>query len=151
MTLDQNIDQFSAYGANCALINTRISSFLNLLDAQVNAANHLIVRRSGAWAVEGATAYNGLYQDFGNISGSVVLEFNNHSSLSGIMFTAVGETLIDGFGDNFVTGHIYTFFIKQDAMGGRKVKWPVSACVLGNIIEEPNTITVSMLDKLQDG
>lgn len=150
MTLDQNIDQFSAYGANCALINTRISSFLNLLDTQVNAANHLIVRRSGAWSVEGITVYNGLYQDFGNISGSVVLEINNHSSLSGIMFTAVGETLIDGFGDNFVTGHVYTIFIKQNALGGNKVRWPVMASVLGSVNEDPNAITISMLAKLPD-
>lgn len=151
MALDQDIAYFSEYNDNCTAINSRVNSFLNLLDTQVNAANHLIVRRSGAWAVEGITVYNGLYQDFGNISGSVVLEINNHSSLSGIMFTAVGETLIDGFGANFVTGHVYTLFIKQNALGGNKVRWPVMASVLGSVNEDPNAITVSMLAKLPDG
>jgi hypothetical protein len=151
MTLDQDIAFFSEYNTNCTAINTRVNAFLNLLDTQVNASNHLFVRRSGAWAVEGITAYNGLYQDFGNVSGSVVLEMNNSTSLSGIMFTAVGEVLIDGFGSNFLAGYPYTFFIKQNSVGGHKVRWPIMTSVLGTINEDPNAITVSTFIKLPDG
>lgn len=49
MTLDQDIAYFSEYNSNITAINARVNSFLNLLDAQVNANNHLFVRRAGAY------------------------------------------------------------------------------------------------------
>ena len=153
MTLDQDIWSFAEDAANCSLINTRLNSFWSMFSSILtsNENNYTVVKRGGEWSIEGVTVYNGLFQDFGDISGSINMNLNSTTSRSGIKATLVGECLINGFGDNLLTGYPYTFFIKQDSIGGKKFRWPNLTSVLGEIDETPNAITVCLLVKLPNG
>ena len=153
MTLDQDIWSFGEYNSNCDLIHNRLNGFWALLNDPLTSAdnNKMPVRRGSVWSYEAVEIYDGLYQEFLNVSGSISLELNSTTSRSAVILNLVGETLINDLGVNLLSGMVYTFFIKQDAVGGRKLRWPELASVLGVIDETPDAITVSMLIKLPNG
>lgn len=153
MTLDQDIWSFDEYNSNCELEHNRLFAFFGLLTNPMSVAdnNKVVVKRSGIWTYEAAELYDGLYQDFGTVSGNIDLVLNDTTSRSGVLVKVNGELQIGGFGANFLSGFVYTFFIVQDAVGGRKVRWPNLSSVVGVIDETPNAITVAMVTKLPNG
>ena len=154
MSLDTDIQSFGEYNSNCSLENTRFGQMMPLVaNTALSSAdtNKIVVRRSGAWSVEGEEAYNGYYQDFGNISGEVVLTMNGDSCRTAMLATVTGNTFITGFGANFVAGVVYTLFVKQDAVGGFSVRWPYGASILKQVGTDPNQITEVYIVKLPNG
>ena len=154
MTIDTDIQAIAEYNANISDMNTKISTFYPLINGtlgQLENNGKIVVRRSGGWVCEDVVIYDGLYQNFGGVSGSLDLTLNNHSSRSAIIFTITGETLINGFGGNLLVGVTYTIFISQNSVGGHKLRWPANTSVLGDINEDPNSVTVALMIKLPDG
>lgn len=154
MPIDTDVQSFTEENANISDCNTKINqlSVLVLNDSLTSADNNkLLVRRSGVWSLEGEEAYNGNYQDFGNISESVILNMNGNSCRTAMVATVVGDTFVTGFGDNFSSGVVYTLFIKQDSVGGFTVRWPYGASVLNQVGTDPDQITEVYLLKLPSG
>lgn len=154
MTIDTDIQAIAEYNANASDMNTKINQFYPLISGtlgQLENNGKIVVRRSGSWSCEDTVIYDGLYQNFGSVSGSTDLLLNNNSSRSAIFFTITGETLVNGFGDNLLAGVPYTMFISQNSVGGHKVRWPGGSSIVGDLDQTPNSITVVVMMKLPDG
>ena len=154
MSLDTDIQSFGEYNSNCSLENTRFGQMMPLVaNTALSSAdtNKIVVRRSGAWSVEGEEAYNGHIQDFGNISGNIVLTMNGDSCRTAMTATIVGNTFITGFGANFATGVVYNLFLKQNSTVGFTVSWPYGASVLNMVGSNPDQLTEVYIVKLLNG
>lgn len=154
MPIDTDVQSFTEENANITDCNTKITQLspLVLNTALTSADNNKIpVRRSGVWSIEGEEAYNGYYQDFGNISGEVVLTMNGDSCRTSMTATITGNTFVTGFGANFATGVVYLLLVKQDGTGGFTVRWPYGASVLKQVGTSPNQMTEVYILKLPSG
>ncbi len=154
MAIDTDIQSFSEYNANCSDENTKLTQLTPLVanTALTSADNNKIpVRRSGVWSIEGEEAYNGYYQDFGNISGEVVLTMNGDSCRTAMTATITGNTFVTGFGANFAAGVVYLLLVKQNGTGGFTVRWPYGASVLKQVGTSPNQMTEVYILKLPSG
>lgn len=154
MAIDTDVQSFAEENANITDCNTKYVQLAPLVaNPSLNSSynNKIPVRRSGTWSIEGEEAYNGYYQDFGNISGEVVLTMNGDSCRTAMLATVTGNTFITGFGTNFVAGVVYTLFVKQDAVGGFSVRWPYGASILNQVGADPNQITAVYVVKLPNG
>jgi VCBS repeat-containing protein len=154
MPIDVDVQSFAEENANITDCNTKYVQLSALIDNPSLNSSHnkkIPVRRSGSWSIEGEEAYNGYYQDFGNISGEVVLTMNGDSCRTAMIATVIGDTFITGFGSNFSVGVVYTLFIKQDAVGGFSVRWPYGASILNQVGTDPNQITEVYIVKLPNG
>lgn len=154
MPIDTDVQSFTEENANITDCNTKITQLSPLvLNTVLTSAdnNKIPVRRSGVWSIEGEEAYNGYYQDFGNISGEVVLTMNGDSCRTAMTATIIGNTFVTGFGENFSTGVVYLLLVKQNGTGGYTVRWPYGASVLKQVGTSPDQITEVYIVKLPSG
>jgi hypothetical protein len=154
MPIDTDVQSFTEENSNITDCNTKITQLqpLVLNTALTSSDNNRIpVRRSGVWSIEGEEAYNGQIQDFGNISGDVILTMNGSSCLTAMTATIIGNTFITGFGANFLAGVVYTLFLKQNGTGGFSVRWPYGASILKSVGTNPDQMTEVSIIKLPSG
>ena len=154
MPIDTDVQSFAEENANITDCNTKYTQLAPLCaNTSLTSVdnNKIPVRRSGSWSIEGEEAYNGYYQDFGNISGEVVLTMNGDSCRTAMIATVVGNTFITGFGVNFLSGVVYTLFLKQNGTGGFSVRWPYGASILKSVGTDPDQMTEVNIVKLPSG
>ena len=154
MTIDTDIQAIAEYNANVSDMNTKINQFYPLINGTLQQEyNHdkVVVRRGSSWLCEGEEVYNGLYQNFGSVSGNVDLLLDSGSSRSCSFLTLTGNVVVGSFGSNLLVGVIYTFFIIQNSVGGYNFTWPTNTSVLGSLNADPNSVTISSFIKLPDG
>lgn len=154
MTIDTDIQAIAEYNANISDMNIKINEFYSLVEVtlqQEHNQNKIIVRRGSSWLCEGEEVYSGLYQNFGSVSGSVDLLLDDGSSRCCSFLTLTGNVAVGSFGENFLVGVIYTFFIVQNSVGGHSFTWPTNTSVLGHLNTNPDAITISSFVKLPDG
>jgi hypothetical protein len=153
MAIDTDILSFGEYNANCNDENTKINQITTLVaNSSLSSAdtNKIPVRRSSVWVISGEESYNGMYQDFGNISGEVSLSLNGHSCRTAMVATVIGNSFIVDF-SGILTGVVYSLFLKQNATGGYSVRWPYGASVLKSVGTDPNQITEAFIVKIATG
>ena len=154
MAIDTDVQSFAEENANITDCNTKYTQLAPLCaNTSLTSAdnNKIPVRRSGSWSIEGEEAYNGYYQDFGNISGDVVLTMNGDSCRTAMIATVIGNTFITGFGANFLAGVVYMLFLKQNSTGGFSVRWPYGASILKSVGTNPDQMTEINIVKLPSG
>ena len=154
MPIDTDVQSFTEENSNITDCNTKITQLQPLVLNSVltsSDTNKVVVSRSGSWSVEGEEAYNGMYQDFGNISGDIVLTMNGDSCRTAMVAAITGNTFITGFGASFLTGVVYTLFLKQDGTGGYSVRWPYGASILKSVGTNPDQMTEVNIVKLPSG
>ena len=153
MPIDIDVRSFAELNSNYTDINGKVNSLRDMALNPVPAGsnNKIAVRRSTVWSIEGEEAYNGQFQELGNISGDAVLELNTTTSRTAIIATITDHTFVTSFGTNMLTSHVYTIFLKQNSTGNHSVRWPYGASVLNMVGPDPNQITAVYVVKLPNG
>lgn len=153
MPIDIDVQSFAELNNNVTDINNKVTPIQNMVLNAVPAGsnNKISVKRGTVWNIEGEEAYNGQFQELGNISGEVVLPLNTTTSRTAIIATITGYTFVTSFGDNMLISHVYTIFLKQNSTGNYAVRWPYGASVLNMVGPDPNQITAVYVVKLPNG
>ena len=153
MPIDIDVRSFTELNSNYTDINGKVNSLQDMALNPVpeGSNNKISVRRSTGWNIEGEEAYNGQFQELGNISGDVVLELNTTTSRIAIIATITDHTFVTSFGADMLTSHVYTIFLKQNSTGNHSVRWPYGVSVLNMVGPDPNQITAVYVVKLPSG
>jgi hypothetical protein len=153
MPIDTDILSFGELNNNVTDINTKVTPIADMVLNPVPAGsnNKIAIRRGSVWKIEGEEAYNGQFQELGNISGNIELALNATSSRTAILATVTGNTFVTSFGTNMATNHVYTIYLKQNSIGNHSVRWPYGASILGMVLPAANQITEIYAVKFTNG